>query len=245
MTDEDDKTSKPAEVSPSPETGEGSATSAPKKGSKWMTPRHMSQKDRQKKYYAEMRRMNVRKPRRALTKDNVEAIKAVREHIKETLDAKWDKITQLKKLTKKQVEFARAFAANGRTNKLGAIRKAGYETDNPVIMYQIAKANLAIPGFEDLIEAFELEEKAKVQISISEVTAWFQRIATEAMATGDFTNANRAMENLAKYLGMFVERKEITHRAIHSREELDARINELTAVLKEAEPEIERRLRIN
>ena len=53
------------------------------------------------------------------------------------------------------------------------------------------------------------------------------------------------MENLAKYLQMFVEKKEITHRTIHSQEELDTRISELTAILKEAEPEIERRLSIN
>ena len=66
-----------------------------------------------------------------------------------------------------------------------------------------------------------------------------------AMGSGDYTNANRAMENLAKYLQMFTERKEVTHRVIHSKEELDTRIAELSRVLKEVEPEIESRLRIN
>jgi hypothetical protein len=65
------------------------------------------------------------------------------------------------------------------------------------------------------------------------------------MQTGDFTNANRAMENLAKYLGMFIERKEVKHKTIHSREELDTRISELTSILKESEPDIERKLRIH
>ena len=65
------------------------------------------------------------------------------------------------------------------------------------------------------------------------------------MQTGDFTNANRAMENLAKYLQMFTERKEVTHRVVHSKEELDTRIAELSRVLKEVEPDIEARIRIN
>lgn len=84
-----------------------------------------------------------------------------------------------------------------------------------------------------------------MKINVEDVVRWFNDIATQAMSSGDFTNANRAMENLAKYLGMFLERKEITHRTIYSRDELDNRIQELTSILKEAEPEIEKRLRIN
>jgi hypothetical protein len=84
-----------------------------------------------------------------------------------------------------------------------------------------------------------------MKINIEDVVKWFNDIATAAMQTGDFTNANRAMENLAKYLGMFVDKKEITHRTVHSKEELDTRIGELTAILREAEPDLERKLRIN
>ena len=84
-----------------------------------------------------------------------------------------------------------------------------------------------------------------MKINIEDVVKWFNDIATAAMQTGDFTNANRAMENLAKYLGMFVDKKEIVHRTVHSKEELDTRIGELTAILREAEPDLERKLRIN
>lgn len=84
-----------------------------------------------------------------------------------------------------------------------------------------------------------------MKINVEDVVKWFNDIATAAMSTGDFTNANRAMENLAKYLQMFVERKEVTHRVVNSKEELDTRISELTAILKEAEPDLERKLRIN
>jgi acyl carrier protein phosphodiesterase len=84
-----------------------------------------------------------------------------------------------------------------------------------------------------------------MKINVEDVVKWFNDIATAAMQTGDFTNANRAMENLAKYLQMFTERREVTHRVVHSKEELDTRIAELSRVLKEVEPDIEARLRIN
>lgn len=84
-----------------------------------------------------------------------------------------------------------------------------------------------------------------MKLSVEDVVKFFNDIANQAMSAGDYTNANRSMENLAKYLQMFVEKKEITHRTIHSKEELDTRISELTAILKEAEPEIEQRLRIH
>jgi hypothetical protein len=204
-----------------------------------------SQKDRQAKYRAEMKRMNIHKPLRAVTKENLQAIRDLRDHLRETWQAKWDKINEIKKLTPKQVEFARQYALNGRNNKCGAMRLAGYNSSNPVVLLEMANRMLVVPEFHELISAFEIEEKARMKISVQEVVKWFNDIATQAMASGDFTNANRAMENLAKYLQMFVDKKEIVHRTIHSKEELDTRISELTAILREAEPEIERKLRIN
>jgi len=205
----------------------------------------MSQRDRQTKYRSELRRMNIHKPLRVVTKENVDAIRNLREHLRETWQAKWDKINQIKKLTPKQVEFARQYAINGRSNKCGAMKLAGYDSKNYVVLLAMANKMLAIPEFHELISAFEIEEKARMKINIEDVVKWFNDIATQAMASGDFTNANRAMENLAKYLGMFVDKKEIVHRTVHSKEELDTRISELTAILREAEPEIERKLRIN
>jgi len=154
-------------------------------------------------------------------------------------------VERFKNLTPKQVEFARQYAINGRTNKCGAARLAGYDSGNYNILLRIANRNLAIPHFHDLVTAFEIEEKARMKINVEDVVKWFNDIATAAMQTGDFTNANRAMENLAKYLQMFTERREVTHRVVHSKEELDTRIAELSRVLKEVEPDIEARLRIN
>ncbi len=196
-------------------------------------------------FRTELKQLGIHTPRRHVTKANVDAIKAIKAHLRETWQAYWDKINDCSKLTPKQVEFARQFAKNGRTNKTAAMKRAGYDSAHPDVLLGLAKKNLAIPGFNDLITAFELEEKARMKLTVEDVVKWFNDIATAAMSTGDFTNANRAMENLAKYLGMFIEKKEIVHRTVHSKEELDARIQELTSVLREVEPEIERRLRIN
>ena len=204
-----------------------------------------SQGDRQSQYRRELRELNIHKPKRATTKQHVEAIKSIKDYLRETWQAHWDKIERFKNLSPKQVEFARQYAINGRTNKCGAARLAGYDTANYNILLRIANRNLAIPHFHDLVTAFEIEEKARMKINVEDVVKWFNDIAMAAMQTGDFTNANRAMENLAKYLQMFTERKEVTHRVIHSKEELDTRIAELSRVLKEVEPELDARLRIN
>jgi len=208
-------------------------------------PNRPSQGVRQQKYRRELRELNIHQPKRAVTKQHVEAIRSIKDQLRETWHAHWDKVERFKNLTPKQVEFARQYALNGRTNKCGAARLAGYDSANYNILLRIANKNLALPHFHDLVTAFEIEEKARMKINVEDVVKWFNDIATAAMQTGDFTNANRAMENLAKYLQMFTERKEVTHRVVHSKEELDTRIAELSRVLKEVEPDIEARIRIN
>jgi hypothetical protein len=208
-------------------------------------PNRPSQGMRQRQYRRELREMNIHQPKRVVTKQHVDAIRSIKEHLRETWRAHWDKVERFKNLTPKQVEFARQYAINGRTNKCGAARLAGYDSGNYNILLRIANKNLAIPHYHELVTAFEIEEKARMKINVEDVVKWFNDIATAAMQTGDFTNANRAMENLAKYLGMFIDKKEIIHKTVHSKEELDTRIGELTAILREAEPDLERKLRIN
>jgi hypothetical protein len=204
-----------------------------------------NQADRIAALRREMKGLNIHKPRRYLTKADVEAVKAIREQLTETWQLSWDKVTTHTRWTPKQVKFAKHYALNGRSNKTGAMRSAGYDTSNPGVLLAMANKIVAIPGFFDLVAAMEVEEKARMKINVEDVVKWFNDIAMAAMGTGDFTNANRAMENLAKYLGMFVDKKEIIHRTVHSKEELDTRISELTAILHEAEPDLERKLRIN
>lgn len=205
----------------------------------------LSQRDRKRVYARELREMNIHKPSRATSAKNVQTMRDLKDMLKETWHTLWKDANDFKRFSDKQIKFAQAYARNGRRLIVKSMREAGYTAKDEQDLYHMARVYLKWPEFDKLVKAFEIEEKAKMKINVEDVVRWFNDIATAAMESADYTNANRAMENLAKYLGMFVERKEITHKTIHSREELDARIAELTAVLRDSEAEIERNLRIN
>jgi hypothetical protein len=200
---------------------------------------------RQERYARELKKLNVHKPARTARHKDVVAMTALKESLRETWAQVYAKAHEFRFFSEKQQKFARFYALNGRSNKSEAMRLAGYKADTPWNLAVRANGLLKLPGMDELIKAYEFEEKARMKLTVEDVVVWFQSIAKAAMETQDFTNANRAMENLAKYLGMFIEKREITHRVIQNKDELDARIAELTAVLREAEPEIERNLRIN
>lgn len=205
----------------------------------------VGQKNRTEQRRKVLAGMNIHLPKTRITDEDVKTVKALKDMLRETWQSMWDRANDYTHFTRRQLEFARQYAINGRTNKTQAAKLAGYTCQDPQELLKLANINLKLPFMDDLISAFEMEERARMRINVEDVVKWFNDIAMKAMEAEDFTNANRAMENLAKYLGMFVERKEITHKTVHSREELDARIAELTAVLKESEPDIERKLRIN
>lgn len=197
------------------------------------------------KYARELKAMNIHKPYTTASAKDVRIMKDLQGMLRETWHSLWDKADNFKRLSEKQIGFARAYALNGRRFVARSMREGGYTSKDDDDLYKMGNKYLKDEHFLALVKAFEIEEKARMKINVEDVVKWFNDIATAAMESADYTNANRAMENLAKYLGMFVERKEITHKTIHSREELDARIAELTAVLRDSEAEIERNLRIN
>lgn len=208
-------------------------------------PARPGQKDRKQAIGNKLKKMNIHMPVGARTKANLQKLEELKEFLRETWLRVMPHADNFKRFSKKQIAFARHYAKNGRSNRAEAMRLAGYDTNDPQVLWHMGRRNMNVPFMEELIQAFELEEKVRMKINVEDVVKWFNDIAMAAMSSGDFTNANRAMENLAKYLGMFVEKKEIVHKTVHSKEELDSRIAELTAILREAEPEIERKLRIN
>lgn len=203
-----------------------------------------SQKDRVAQRVAELKKLNIHRPLGKPSPADVKAIKDLKDMLKNTWHTLWEEVDKFQRFTPKQMRFAKQYALNGRSNIIGAMREAGYESPTPHVLWTMGRKNLRLGYFENMIQAFELEAKAAMKMNVEDVVQWFNTIATKALEEGDYTNANRAMENLAKWLGMFVEKREITHTVIHSKAELDQKIIELTAVLKEAEPEIEERLRL-
>jgi hypothetical protein len=193
----------------------------------------------------QLRELNIHVPVGSLrSQKNVANMKQLKSFMRETWATMCEQMDDFKRFSVKQINFARFYAKQGRTNKTLAAKRAGYDSNNDDVILKIANSNLRAPYMEELISAFEFEEKVRMKITVEEVVTWFNKIAMAAMDSGDYANANRAMENLGKYLGMFIERKEITHKAVHNREELDARIVELTRVLKDSESEIEKKLGI-
>lgn len=192
-----------------------------------------------------LKELNIHKPIARTRSSDVANMLFLKKELRETWHTLWESANEYKRYTEKQIRFAKMYALNGRRFIIRSMKEAGYEYGDDEQARLYAHRLLKRPGFDDLIRAFELEEKARMKLTVEDVVAWFQRIATAAMESGDYTNANRSLESLAKYLGMFVEKREITHKVIHSKQELDTRIAELTQILRDAEPEIEAKIRIN
>jgi phage terminase small subunit len=200
---------------------------------------------RKRRSCLELKELKVYKPIHRSSQADVAKMRKLAEYLQQTHKEVEDKFQGWHYFSEKQINFARAYAQLGRRSLTAAAKKAGYTAAEDNIAYIAAARNMKRPGMEELIQAFEREEVARMTITVQEVVKWFNDIATAAMGSGDFTNANRAMENLAKYLQMFVERKEITHRVVHNKEELDARIAELTKVLQDSAEDIKSSIKMS
>jgi hypothetical protein len=200
---------------------------------------------RKKKHREALKALNVHKPLRACRARDLKIMAELKDMFRETWVSLKDKAQDMHRFSEKQLKFARQYAINGRRSIAEAVRLAGYNIKDDYNYSTHGRQLLKMPGMEELVQAFELEEKARMKINVEDVVAWFHKIATAAMEAEDFTNANRAMESLAKYLGMFVERKEITHKTVYNRAELDAQIAEYQRILSEGRDEIDAKLTIN
>lgn len=68
-------------------------------------------------------------------------------------------------------------------------------------------------------------------VTAKDVTKQFVKIAKDAHYKGDFANANRAIENVAKILGLFVDKKEIK-KVVENEDDLDETIEQLNNVIQ-------------
>lgn len=155
-------------------------------------------------YAKELRAIGIHKPVKTLSKSDLDTMKKLKEMLRTQWHTLVDQANEFKRVSARQLEFLRRYAINGRQQKLRCMLAAGYKSKDHSDLYKMADATLAAPFAETLLQAFELEEKAKMGLMVEDVVMYFQKIADTALEREDYTNANRAMENLAKYLGMFV-----------------------------------------
>lgn len=162
--------------------------------------------------------------------------KAAMEALRQILKTNFEKdFHKFKHFTIRQLMFLRYYSLMGHRNVAACMRAAGYMSARDGSLFEKARMILEKENARELLRLMDAENGIRNGIDISYVVDWFTSIAKAAMESGDYTNANRAMENLAKHLGMFVDKKEVTHRNVVSMEALDERIQELTNILREAD----------
>lgn len=109
-------------------------------------------------------------------------------------------------MTPKQNLFLAAYTTNG-YNGADAIRKAGYETPYP------NKMGAQVLNNKKVKEAFQLMQKKAIEsISISPdyVVKKLVKTVEKAELENNHTAVLRGLELIAKHLGMFIERTEIS-----------------------------------
>ncbi len=204
-----------------------------------------SPQDRCTKRRKELREIDIHCPARHITAEEKQNLIWLKENLQGIREKLKEDASRFKGFNRKQVTFLRFYMLNGYRSVAKSMRQAGYVNAEVKGLETTGSLILKKAGASELLAILEQEERFRVKITIDQVVAWFQKIADAAMETNDLTNANRAMENLAKYLGMFVDKKVIEHRTISNKEELDARIRELTEVLSASGDEIVGKLRVH
>lgn len=208
------------------------------------TPGKDGGRTRKQRRTKEFKELGINRPARTAYHEDLESIKLIRSKLPKLWESFQPNIARYHRYSKRQILFAYYYAGNNRTNKSAAYVQAGYSKRPLDKAYEEIKRIMNTDGMEELIRAFEQENRMSARIGVDEVVAYFKDIADRAMEAADYANANRAMENLAKWLQMFVTKTEITHKTVTSKEDLDERIATYQRILAEAAPEVDKALGI-
>jgi hypothetical protein len=128
------------------------------------------------------------------------------------------------------------FMSRPESDAYNAYLKAGYSVGDKK-PYQIrgkAKELLDTPKVNAFVAYIREKAMEKLVINIDDIVEKFLTTYNQAMASEDFTNANRALENLGKHLGMFVEKAMIEQKITMSTEQLDAEIAKYQGIIDAA-----------
>lgn len=116
-----------------------------------------------------------------------------------------------KRLTAKEMAFVRHYLRTG--SAIEAYRLAGYyHKKGHNWEYDWAQEILGRPRVQGALAGIMEERVEENKLTMQQVADKFMNIYNVALEKEDHTNANRALENLGKWLGMFVEKKEVTNK---------------------------------
>ena len=138
------------------------------------------------------------------------------------------------RLSPMQYKFAYEFIETG--DAYNAYINAGYSINGkkPFQIRGKAKELLSVPKINAFVEHIREKAMDKLVINIDDIVDKFLTTYNQAMASEDFTNANRALENLGKHLGMFVEKAMIEQKITMSTDQLDAEIAKYQGIIDAA-----------
>lgn len=107
-------------------------------------------------------------------------------------------------LTPMQEKFCMEYTATG--DELASYKKAGFKEakDDPNTRIR-ARQLLKNEKIQARIDEYQKEAIRKISWTKEKVLEKIAEVYSNSINDGDFTNANRAMENIAKHLGMFVD----------------------------------------
>ena len=128
------------------------------------------------------------------------------------------------RLSPMQYKFAYEFIETG--DAYQAYMNAGYSVGDkkPFLIRGRAKELLQTPKVAAFVNYIRDKTMEKLVVKVEDIIEKFMTTYNQAMDSADFTNANRALENLGKHLGMFVERSLVEQKITMSADELDREI---------------------
>ena len=140
-------------------------------------------------------------------------------------------------LTIKQQKSSEAYIATNDAKQ--ALLDAGYapvkrtDTGEMDASKTVKRAHqyLSNPKVRAYIETLREEVVEKVAWTAEKVMDKMYQTYMRATDAEDYTNANRAMEAIAKHLGMFIDKKEIKQELSHLSENADEDIQKLADVI--------------
>jgi hypothetical protein len=143
----------------------------------------------------------------------------------------------------KTKKFAEVYVATN--NLMKAYKESGLAPrENDRKTYYEANYVLKRPVVQNYVRYLGQEQIKKMAIDIQWVVDRFERVYDAAMAEKDFPSANKALESLGKYLGMFIERTVNTSFNFNTEAELDAELKKLIHIANDIQGQGEASLTI-
>lgn len=138
------------------------------------------------------------------------------------------------RLSPMQYKFAYEFLETGDAHQ--AYINAGYSVKGkkPFQIRGRAKDLLKTPKVSAFVDYIREKAVDKLALSVEDIVNKFLTTYDTAMQEGDLTNANRALENLGKHLGMFVERSMVEQKITMSQDQIDAELAKYQGVIDAA-----------